>query len=110
MQAKEELKKDLTNKIQQILALEEAKAGSEERAARLEAELIREKEEVDKLKQISDVLKEENVREERKNKLAENEKKKQADQIKEKDATIAANQAEQKRLNDLKIKLENQIE
>jgi len=32
------------------LALEEAKAGSEERAARLEAELIREKEEVDKLK------------------------------------------------------------
>ncbi len=52
--------------------LEEAKAGSEERAARLESELIREKEEVDKLKQISDVLKEEHIREERKNKLAEN--------------------------------------
>ena len=72
MQAKEELKKELTNKIQQVLALEEAKAGSEERAARLEAELIREKEEVDKLKSIAEVLKEEHVREQRKNKLAEN--------------------------------------
>ena len=89
------------------MALEEAKAGSEERTARLETELIREKEEVDKLKQISDVLKEEHIREERKNKLAENEKKKQADQIKEKDATITANLAEQKRLNDLKNKLDN---
>lgn len=89
------------------MALEEAKAGSEERAARLETELVREKEEVDKLKQISDVLKEEHIREERKNKLAENEKKKQADQIKEKDATITANLAEQKRLNDLKNKLDN---
>ncbi len=74
--------------------LEEAKAGSEERAARLESELIREKEEVDKLKQISDVLKEEHIREERKNKLAENNQKKQADMIKEKDATITANLAE----------------
>lgn len=89
------------------MALEEAKAGSEERAARLETELVREKEEVDKLKQISDVLKEEHIREERKNKLAENEKKKQADQIKEKDATITANLAEQKRLTDLKNKLDN---
>jgi len=32
MQAKEELKKELTNKTQQVLALEEAKASSEERA------------------------------------------------------------------------------
>lgn len=83
------------------MALEEAKAGSEERAARLESELIREKEEVDKLKQISDVLKEEHIREERKNKQAETEKKKQADQIKEKDATITANLAEHKKLTDL---------
>jgi hypothetical protein len=72
MQAKEELKKELTNKIQQVLALEEAKAGSEERAARLESELVREKEEVDKLKQIADVLKEEHVREQQKKKIAEN--------------------------------------
>jgi len=91
MQAKEELKKELTNKTQQVLALEEAKAGSEERAARLEAELIREKEEGDKLKQITDVLKEEHIREERKNKIAENNQKMQATQIKEKDSTIAAN-------------------
>jgi hypothetical protein len=55
-----------------VLALEEAKSGSEERASRLETELIREKEEIDKLKQIADVLKEEHLREERKNKLAEN--------------------------------------
>jgi len=63
MQAKEELKKELTNKTQQVLALEEAKASSEERAQRLEADLAKEKEDVDKLKQITDVLKEEHVRE-----------------------------------------------
>lgn len=59
MQAKEELKKELTNKIQQVLALEEAKSGSEERASRLEQELIREKEEVNKLTELSNVLREE---------------------------------------------------
>lgn len=90
--------------------MEEAKAGSEERAARLESELVREKEEVDKLKQIADVLKEEHVREQQKKKIAENNLTLQAAQIKEKDGVIAANQVEQKRLSDLNTKHQITIE
>lgn len=110
MQAKEELKKELTNKTQQVLALEEAKASSEERAQRLEADLAKEKEDVDKLKQITDVLKEEHVREQQKKKIAENDLALKATQIKEKDQIIAANQVEQKRLSDLNTKHQMTIE
>ena len=52
MQAKEELKKELVNKTQLVLSLEEAKSGSEERAARLEAELITETGELEKLRGV----------------------------------------------------------
>jgi hypothetical protein len=68
MQAKEELKKELVNKTQLVLSLEEAKSGSEERAARLEAELITEKGELEKLRGVLEVANELKTREERKNK------------------------------------------
>jgi hypothetical protein len=71
MQAKEELKKELVNKTQLVLSLEEAKSGSEERAARLEAELITEKGELDKYKGLLEVANESKTREERKNKQSE---------------------------------------
>jgi hypothetical protein len=110
MQAKEELKKELVNKTQLVLSLEEAKSGSEERAARLEAELITEKGELDKIKSLLEVKLEAITQQDRKMKLSETSLKKQADTIKEKDAIIQKNEAEIARSKDDNNKLKQAIE
>ena len=75
MEEKAKLENEVAQKIDIIGQLETHKSSLMERIHRMENELLREKDEIDKLKSDNEKLKDEKLREERKNKYAEEEKK-----------------------------------
>ncbi len=88
MRQKAELKKECDQKQEAINDLDQQKASLMEKIHKLENDLIREKDEVEKHKHEIEKLKDDKSREERKNKYAEEEKKNLQASIQEKDSTI----------------------
>ena len=75
MRQKDELKKECDQKQEAINELESQKSSLLEKIHKLDNDLIREKDEVEKHKHEIEKLKDDKSREERKNKYAEEEKK-----------------------------------
>lgn len=75
MRQKDELKKECDQKQESITELESQKSSLMEKIHRLENDLIRERDDIEKHKHEIEKLKDDKSREERKNKYADEEKK-----------------------------------
>ena len=85
MRQKDELKKEVDQKAEQLADLETQKSGLMERIHKLENDLMREKDEAEKFRHQIEQLKDDKSREERKNKYAEEEKKNLLSTLQDKD-------------------------
>lgn len=102
------MKTDVRNKEELIITLQESKQAAEDSAARLEAELTAERDQLVKLMSQYESKKEEHLREERKRKEKEIACEKQAEQIKAKDQLLK--EADIKKLADEKTIAEQKKE
>ena len=81
MQTKNTMEQQLSQRQEQILSLTEQKQAAEDRSARLETDLSKEREDLGKLMQSFEAKKEEHLREERKVKNLEITNTKQKEQL-----------------------------
>ena len=88
MEEKAKLENEIATKNDFINQLEQQKTTLMERISRMENDLLREKEEVEKVRHFNDVLRDEKSSEERKKKIAEEEKKNLQSNVQEKDSAI----------------------
>ena len=109
MQTKNQMELTLRNKEEHILSLQEAKQASEDRSARLEADLAKERDELQKLMSLFEAKKEEHLREERKVKNFEISDTKQKDMLKQKDLLIKMGEDKQKQSEEEIASLNEQI-
>lgn len=109
MLTKDNMKNELRNKEELILALQESKQAAEDRTIRLETDLTKIKEEQTDLISKFEAKKEEHLREERKVKNFEISDAKQKDMIKNKDKTIKLNEEKQRTMNDENTELNSEI-
>jgi chromosome segregation ATPase len=88
MEEKAKLQNEIATKDDFINQLEQQKTTLMERIARMENDLLREKEEIERVKHENEKLRDDKSREERKNKYAEEEKKNLQTNVQEKDSAI----------------------